>query len=154
MSCRRNCGAARRWPTSPKQKGVDIAVVKAAVEAAQVAETKTAIATGRDGWDHDSGQGRLAARGPGQGLLGSRALQGGDFGFGMGPGMASRRAARWRADGCSAEQRCAGQQHHSLQHQLSEQFQHMRGMSVACATLILFNGWTSCPQVVSGHPAP
>ena len=65
-------------------KGVDIAVVKAAVEAAQVAETKTAIAQAVTDGKITQAKADWLIEGLDKGYWGAGAK--GDFGFGMGPG--------------------------------------------------------------------
>jgi len=138
------------------EKGVDIADVQAAVEAAQLAETKTAIAQAVTDGTITQAKADWLIKGLDAGYWGPGA-QGGDFGFGMdgrgghgGPGM-----GRGGADGCSTEQRSTEQQHYAFDHhRLNRKLHSMRWMSVTQVTLILFNGWTSCPQVVSRHPAP
>ena len=65
-------------------KGVDIAVVKAAVEAAQVAETKTAIAQAVTDGTMTQAKADWLIEGLDKGYWGAGAE--GDFGFGMGPG--------------------------------------------------------------------
>jgi hypothetical protein len=65
-------------------KGVDIAVVKAAVEAAQVAETKTAIAQAVTAGTITQAKADWLIEGLDKGYWGAGAKD--DFGFGMGPG--------------------------------------------------------------------
>ncbi|CAG0928962.1 hypothetical protein TFLX_01190 [Thermoflexales bacterium] len=67
------------------EKGVDIADVKAAVEAAQIAETKTAIAQAVTDGTITQAKADWLIEGLDQGYWGAGAK--GDFGFGMGPGM-------------------------------------------------------------------
>jgi hypothetical protein len=77
------------------EKGVDIADVKAAVEAAQIAETKTAINQAvTDGtMTQDKADWLIKGLDAGywgagvKGAYGGGAYGGGDFGFGMGPDM-------------------------------------------------------------------
>lgn len=66
-------------------KGVDIATVKAAVEAAQLAETKTAIAQAVTNGTITQAKADWLIAGLDKGYWGAGAE--GDFGFGMGPGM-------------------------------------------------------------------
>jgi hypothetical protein len=65
-------------------KGVDIATVKAAVDAAQVAETKTAIAQAVTDGTMTQAKADWLITGLDKGYWGAGAQ--GDFGFGMGPG--------------------------------------------------------------------
>ncbi len=65
-------------------KGVDIAVVKAAVEAAQIAETKTAINQAVTDGTITQAKANWLIEGLDKGYWGPGAQ--GDFGFGMGPG--------------------------------------------------------------------
>ena len=66
-------------------KGVDIATVKAAVEAAQNAETKTAIQQAVTDGTMTQAKADWLIQGLDKGYWGAGAE--GDFGFGMGPGM-------------------------------------------------------------------
>jgi hypothetical protein len=65
-------------------KGVDIATVKAAVEAAQITETKTAIAQAVTDGTMTQAKADWLLEGLDKGYWGAGAE--GDFGFGMGPG--------------------------------------------------------------------
>ncbi len=67
-------------------KGVDIATVKAAVDAAAVTETKTAISDAVTAGTITQAKADWLLAGLEAGYWGPNA-QGGDFGFGMGPGM-------------------------------------------------------------------
>ena len=139
-------------------KGVDIADVQAQlVEAAQArADAKTAIAQAVTDGTITQAKADWLIKGLDAGYWGPGA-QGGDFGFGMDRTWRPRRAGHgpWGADGCSTEQRSTEQQHYAFDHhRLNRKLHSMRWMSVTQVTLILFNGWTSCPQVVSRHPAP
>jgi len=69
-------------------KGVDIATVKAAVEAAQIAETKTAIAQAVTDGTMTQAKADWLIAGLDKGYWGAGAQ--GDMGFGMGPGMGGR----------------------------------------------------------------
>jgi hypothetical protein len=69
-------------------KGVDIATVKAAVEAAQIAETKTAIAQAVTDGTLTQAKADWLIEGLDKGYWGAGAQ--GDFDFGMGPGMGGR----------------------------------------------------------------
>jgi len=66
-------------------KGVDIATVKAAVEAAQIAETKTAINQAVTDGTLTQAKADWLIQGLDKGYWGPGAQ--GDFGFGLGPGM-------------------------------------------------------------------
>ncbi len=70
-------------------KGVDIATVKAAVDAAQVTETKTAIQQAVTDGTMTQAKADWLTQGLDKGYWGPGAGAGalGDFGFGMGPGM-------------------------------------------------------------------
>jgi len=68
-----------------EEKGVDIADVKAAVEAAQIAETKTAIKQAVTDGTITPAKADWLIEGLDKGYWGAGAE--GDFGFGMGPGM-------------------------------------------------------------------
>jgi len=67
-------------------KGVDIATVKAAVEAAQLTETKTAINQAVTNGTLTQAKADWLIKGLDAGYWGTGA-QGGDFGFGLGPGF-------------------------------------------------------------------
>ena len=71
--------------TIAEEKSVDIAVVKAAVEAAQVVETKTAIAQAVTDGTMTQAKADWLLEGLDKGYWGAGAE--GGFGFGMGPGM-------------------------------------------------------------------
>ena len=135
-------------------KGVDIADVKAAVEAAQVAETKTAIAQAVTDGTMTQAKADWLLEGLDKGYWGAGAE--GGFGFGMGPGMGHGGPGVGRGGPMGAPPSGAApeQQHHSLPAPTERTTSHMRWMSVAQATLILFIAWTSCPHVVSRHPEP
>src|SRR5512137_1517284 len=70
-------------------KGVDIATVQAAVQAAEVAETKTAIQNAVTAGTIIQAKADWLISGLDKGYWGPGA-QGGDFGFGMGPDMGGR----------------------------------------------------------------
>ncbi len=69
-----------------EKKGVDIATVQAAVQAAEVTETKTAIQQAVTDGTITQAKADWLIQGLTAGYWGPNA-QGGDFGFGMGPGM-------------------------------------------------------------------
>ena len=68
-----------------EEKGVDIADVKAAVEAAQIAETKTAIQQAVTDGTLTQAKADWLIEGLDKGYWGAGVQ--GDFGFGLGPGM-------------------------------------------------------------------
>ncbi len=130
-------------------KGVDIADVKAAVEAAQIAETKTAINQAVTDGTITQAKADWLIEGLDKGYWGAGAE--GGFGFGMGPGMghggprgggprmALRRAARRRA---AAPLRPAP---------TNRTTSSMKWMSVTQVTLILFAQCIACSKSFVGQ---